>query len=327
MKRSLCAVLLTAAVLFTAAGPRPAASDGPSGKKRVAIMNFEFGTVSRWWGGDWDVGKGISDLVVTGLVKDGTFSVVERKALDTVLAEQDFSNSNRADARTASRIGKVLGVNAIITGSVTQFGFDDKSFKLDALGGVIGSGFGFGGFGKKKSKAVVVVDARVVDVITGEILAVATGKGESKRDSFSGFGGGGGGRGFGAAGIDMSSSNFQNTILGEATRKCVEQLVQNLVQGGDKIGTTKIELLGRIADVDKSTLIVNLGKEHGVKVGDVLNVERVVREVKDPDTGKVLREVTEVIGTVRITEVDDKSSVGTYTGAGEPKVGDRVKNK
>lgn len=326
MKRTLSLLAVLALVVPVLTAARPARADDAPPRKRVAVLNFEFGTVSRWWSGDWDVGKGVSDLVVTDLVKDGTYSVIERKLLDQVLKEQDFTNSERANPTTAAKIGKVLGVNAIIVGSITQFGFDDKDFKLGGVGGSLG-GFGFGGLGKKKSKAIVVVDARMIDTTTGEILAVASGKGESKRDSFTGFGGGGGRGGFGAAGIDMSSSNFQNTILGEATRKCVESLTAALVQNNSKIQATKIELFGRIADVDKNTLVLNIGKSQGVRVGDVLSVERVVREVKDPDTGKVIREVTEIIGTVKITEADDKSSVATYNGATPPKIGDRVKTR
>lgn len=314
-----------AALLLTSASP--AHAQDATAKRRVAIMGFDFGTVQPWWQGTWDIGTGISDLVVTSLVKDGTYSVVERKMMNAIMAEQNFSNSDRANPTTAAKLGKLLGVNAIITGSVTQFGFEDKSFKIGAGGGVLGGAFGLGGFGKKKTRATVVVDARIVDVNTGEILAVATAKGESQRGGFSGFGGGGGGRGFGAAGIDMGSSNFQDTIVGEATRKCIEALCADLIKNHEKIGVTKIELLGRVADADNGTLVLNIGKDHGLKVGDVLNVERVVREVKDPDTGKVLREVTEIVGTVQITEADDKSSVGKFSGANPPKVGDRVKSK
>ena len=167
-------------------------------KRRVAIMNFDFGTVQRWWSGDWDVGKGISDMLVTKLVKDGTYSVVERQMLDKILAEQNFSNSDRANPMTAAKIGKVLGVNAIIVGSVTQFGFDDKSFKLGGGGGSWG-GFGLGGIGKKSMKAEVAIDARMVDTTTAEILAVAQGQGESKRGGFS-LGGAGAATGAGAPG-------------------------------------------------------------------------------------------------------------------------------
>jgi len=48
------------------------------------------------FGSNVDVGKGIADLLVTNLVKDGTYSLIERKALDKIMAEQNFSNSNRA---------------------------------------------------------------------------------------------------------------------------------------------------------------------------------------------------------------------------------------
>ncbi|MBI3909987.1 MAG: curli production assembly protein CsgG [Armatimonadetes bacterium] len=327
MKRSVILLWALPFVVLGSAWPAAAQQAAPAPKKRVAVLSFDFGTVSRWWSGDWDVGKGISDVLVTGLVKDGTYSVIERKMLDEVLKEQDLGNSNRVDAGTAAKVGKILGVNAIIVGSITQFGFDDKKLRIGAAGGVLG-GFGLGGLTKKKSKAIVAVDARIIDTTTAEILAVASATGESRRDSFGGFGAGGAGGAFGAAGIDMSSSNFQNTIIGEATRKCVESLCAELVKQEARLpAAPKVQVAGRVADVDKDTLILNVGKSQGVKVGDVLDVERVVREVKDPDTGKVLREVTEVIGTVTITQVDEQSAVGTYKGTGVPKVGDRVKSK
>src|SRR6185436_9842210 len=62
-------------------------------RKRVSVMDFEFGTVQRWWDGNWDIGKGISDLLVERLLSEGTFSVIERRKLDMVLAEQNFSTS------------------------------------------------------------------------------------------------------------------------------------------------------------------------------------------------------------------------------------------
>ncbi len=100
-------------------------------KKRVAVMNFDYSTVhsgvSGIFGQNVDVGSGISDLLVDRLVRSGVYSVIERNALDKVLREQNFSNSDRADASTAAKIGKVLGVDAIIIGSITQFGRDDQT--------------------------------------------------------------------------------------------------------------------------------------------------------------------------------------------------------
>jgi hypothetical protein len=64
-----------------------------------------------------------------------------------------------------------------------------------------------------------------------------------------------------------------------------------------------------------------------VKVGDRLQVRRSVREVKDPDTGKVIRRVEDTLGEVVITEVDEGSAVGTYSGKSPAKVGDKVRNQ
>ena len=111
-------------------------------KKRVAIMDFDYATVrsdvAAMFGTDVDVGKGISDLLVTKLVKDGTYSVIERKALDKILAEQNFSNSDRANPNSAAKLGKLLGVDAIIVGSITQFGNETKKTNIGGVGRSIG---------------------------------------------------------------------------------------------------------------------------------------------------------------------------------------------
>lgn len=297
-----------------------------SDKKRVAILNFDFGTVHRWWSGDWDIGKGIADLIVTELVKDGTYSVIERKALDAVLAEQNFSNSNRADATTAARIGKLLGVNVILVGSITQFGTEDKSLNVGGIAGRFG-GFGGGKVGTSKGKANVVIDARLVDVNTGEILAVATGKGESSRSGLLLGGGGAGGGGFGAGGIDMGSSNFQETIIGEATRQAVQGAAKELISASGKVSTTKVEIRGMVADVDGKNVILNVGSSQGVKVGDHLKILRVTRTVKDPATGKVLREITESVAELEVTQTDEGSSVAKVISGASTKVGDLVRSQ
>ncbi len=63
-----------------------------------------------------------------------------------------------------------------------------------------------------------------------------------------------------------------------------------------------------------------------MKVGDVLNVSRPVRVVKDPATGKVIKSVTDKVGSATVTEVDDDSATATFAGGGGPKVGDMVNN-
>jgi curli biogenesis system outer membrane secretion channel CsgG len=291
-------------------------------------MDFDYATVhsstAALFGQDVDVGKGISDLLVTYLVKDGSYSVIERKALDKIMAEQNFSNSDRANPTSAAKIGKLLGVDAIIVGSITQFGNETKNMNLGGAGGALG-GFGLGGFGHKKSKAIVAVTARMVDIDTGEILAVAEGKGESQRESTSLLGGGGNWHGFGGGNADFGSSDFQQTILGEAVKAAVEQTSTEVIAGKDKLVTRSIVVEGLIAAVDGGQIILNVGSKAGVKVGDQLNVERVSRAIKDPSSGKVIRRMSTTVGVVKVTDVDDISSVATTVSGAGFKTGDAVK--
>ncbi len=297
-------------------------------KKRVAIIDFEYGTVRSYvaglFGTDVDVGRGICDMLVKHLVQDGTYSVIERRMLDKILAEQNFSTSDRANPATASKIGKILGLDAIIVGSITQFGGENKETKVGGAGGGF-RGFGIGGFGHKTSKAIVSVDARMIDVDSAEILGVADGKGESKREGTSLLGGGGNWHGFGAGGVDFSSSGFQETIIGEAVKAAVEQLSTGLVSQNDKLKVRQVVVEGLVALVEGDQVILNVGAKTGLKAGDQLSVERVTREIKDPATGQVIRRMTSKIGVVQVTEIDDISAVcKTVSGAGF-KVGDAVK--
>jgi curli biogenesis system outer membrane secretion channel CsgG len=322
---SLAALFLLFSVFSAYAQTAPAAAPR---KKRVAIFDFDYATVhssvAALFGQDIDVGKGISDLLVTYLVKDGSYSVIERKALDKIMSEQNFSNSDRANPNSAAKIGKLLGVDAIIVGSITQFGNETKNLNLGGAGGGL-IGHGLGGFGHKKSKAIVSLTARIVDVDTGEILAVAEGHGESARESTSLLGGGGNWHGFGGGAADFGSSDFQSTIIGEAVKAAVEKTSTEVISGKDKLVTRTITVEGLIAAVDGGQIILNVGAKAGVKVGDQLTVERVSKEIKDPSSGKVIRRMSTSVGVVRVTDVDDISSVATTVSGTGFKTGDAVK--
>jgi curli biogenesis system outer membrane secretion channel CsgG len=302
-------------------------------KKRVAVMNFDYATVMssirQLFGSDQDVGKGIADLLVDRLVNDGAYSVIERKELDKVLAEQNFSNSDRADPTTAAKIARVLGVNVIIIGSITQFGRDDKKTDVGggALGGVTGR-FGVGGLRKSQATAVVQITGRMIDTTTAEILASCTAKGSSSRSGTGILGAGGGGGSEGGGGMDMKSSNFGATILGEATTKAVTDLATQLDARATQLPVETVSINGMVADAsDDGTLILNVGSRSGLKVGDTLQVKHPGREIRDPATGKVLRRIEESVGTVTVTEIEETSAVGKFSGTGKPQVKDTVSNK
>jgi len=327
-RRLLHALIVWMMLTVLAAAQTAAPATATARKKRVAVFDFDYSTVhsnsAAIFGTDVDVGKGISDLLVRYLVKDGTYSIIERKAMDKIMAEQNFSNSDRANPNSAAQIGKLLGVDAIIVGSITEFGNETKNTNVGGAGGGFG-GFGIGGFGHKKSKAIVGIDARIVNIDTAEIMGVADGKGESSRESTSLLGGGSNWHGFGAGNADFGSSDFQNTIIGEAVKAAVEQTSTGLIADAGKLEVRTISVSGLVASVDSGQIVLNVGTKAGLKVGDQLNVERVSKEIKDPATGKVIRRLSSTIGVVRVTDVDDISAVCVSVSGSGFKVGDAVK--
>ena len=305
-------------------------------RKRVAVMNFDYATVqsnvAALFGSNQDIGKGIADILVDKLVNDGVYSVIERKQLDKILAEQNFSNSDRADPASAAKIARILGVDAIIVGSITQFGRDDKS---TAVGGGAASGalgrFGIGGVKSSKSTAVCTITARMIDTSTAEILASVQGHGEESRSGTGILGSGGSWSGAGGGGLDMRSSNFGNTILGMAVTKATSDVAHGLDQRAASLPTAPVQVVkidGLVADVSPDgTVIINVGSKDGVNVGDTLTINRKIRDVKDPSSGRVIRSVVDAVGAITITEVAAASAVGKFSGAGAAKVGDKVSNK
>ncbi len=225
MKRTLFA-MMAAVALMGAAGTASA-----QGAKRpsVAVMDFDFGTVHDHWWGNYDIGKGMADQVVDALVNDGSFRVIERKKLDTVLAEQDFARSDRADPSAAklAKVGKVLGVKYIIAGSITKFGGEEKNYG----GGMLGRGK-LGGLGLKKAKTEVSITARMIDATTGEILMSTKGEGVSKKGGGLKVGAGSFG---GAGGFSMSSSDYKSSAIGEAQEAATVALVQAIIAKKDRL--------------------------------------------------------------------------------------------
>ena len=327
MRKSIRIIGAALAFLLVATAA-PAQEQKAPRKKRVAILDFDYGTVrsgvAALFGTDVDVGRGIGDLLVKHLVQDGTYSVIERKMLDKILAEQNFSNSDRANPTSAAQLGKILGVDAIIVGTITQFGGQTDNKSVGGGGGGWG-GFGLGGISRKKTKAIVTIDARVIDIDTAEILAVADGKGESKRESTSLLGAGAGRGGWGAGAVDFSSSGFQETIIGEAVKMAGEGRRKGLIESNRRLKVRTVIVEGLVAAVEGDLVILNVGASSGVKSGDQLSVERVTREIKDPASGKVLRKMTSKLGVVEVTDVDAGSSVCKIVSGTGFKIGDMVK--
>lgn len=321
-------VLSVLLALFLTSAPTKSLAQAPH-KPRIAVLDFDYGTVQSYvneiFGQNVDIGKGISELLVNDLVNDGTYSLVERKDIDRILTEQNFSNSDRADPSTAAKLGKILNVDAILIGTITEFGSEKKGFNTGGLGGGW-HGIGGGGIGHSNTKANVRINARLIDVQTAEILAVGEGFGQSSRSANSLTGGGGNWSGFGAGHVDFGSSNFQDTIIGEATKIATQNLASDFDSKAGKVVPRAVKVEGLVASADSGQIIINVGSRVGVKVGDQFEVSHIGKEIKDPSTGAVIRRLTIPVGVIRATDVDSTSAVCTVVSGTGFTIGDMVKS-
>lgn len=88
-------------------------------KSQIAVVTFQDldGSVS-------ELGAFIAEEMITRLYQTGSFRVVEREMLNRVMEEHELSASGLVDESTAKELGKLLGVEAIATGTVTDLGDD-----------------------------------------------------------------------------------------------------------------------------------------------------------------------------------------------------------
>ncbi len=85
----------------------------------VAVLPFE------GKGEAEDLSKSVTDKMITQLVNLRRFRVIERNALEEVMQEQKFGISGMVDENTAVEVGKLVGADVIIFGSIiceTEYG-------------------------------------------------------------------------------------------------------------------------------------------------------------------------------------------------------------
>ncbi len=295
-------------------------------KRVVAIEEFDYAAVKSAsqavFGTDVDLGKGMRALLIKRLSDSGKFRLVERAKIKQVTGEQDFGASGRVKQGTQARIGRIVGADIILAGDITVFGRDDKHRQV---GGGGGNGLGaFGGLrvGSHEDKAVVQVNVRLIDVESSEILQASEAKGESTRKGSSfavaGFGNGGAG---GGGGFDMGSSNFAQTIIGEATIKSIDGVADFLNTNESKIPERSLDAEGKVATVEGTQVYLSVGSNDFVQKCDRFDILKVIKEVKDPASGEVLDVVTEPVGQLVVTDVRDRVSIGAFNGSSAPQVG------
>jgi len=150
-------------VFFIGCGPRAAIRRDYdfSQIKRVGVLKFDSSQVGLF--SNYDPGAMVADEFVYQLLDRG-ITVVERSQLENILREQDLGQSGRLDTSTIKKIGRILGVDALIMGTVTKCVPDRKErfYLKDEQGKLREEIF--------LIDAEVGINARMVDTETGIVI-------------------------------------------------------------------------------------------------------------------------------------------------------------
>jgi len=169
-------------------------------RKRVAVLEFEDKTDY----GYGRLGRSASSILTTFLIQSGQFALYEREKLDKVLAEQNLANDKRFDPSTAVTVGKMAGVELVVIGAVSNFGYRSKRSEVLFLGSHV------------DQEAEATVDVRIVDVATGRIVASESGRGLVTVSTGKVLGVG-------------SSAGYDETTAGSALRTAISKYVDKLI--------------------------------------------------------------------------------------------------
>ncbi len=196
---------------------------------------------------DDPLGKQVTDLLSKALTESGAYVVFERPDIGRIQAE-----SKLADTKL-----NLIGVDALIIGSLTEFGR-----KTIGETGFVSS--------SKRQVAFAKMDIRVVDVNNGNVFFATSGAGEASTESASTFG-------FG------SQASYDGTLNDAAIRLAVSETVSRL--------STQMQARPwqtYILKTNGNQIFMGGGKSQGVKAGMEFAVFTAGEQIKSPQTGALI---------------------------------------
>jgi len=273
------------ALLFTVAAECLAQSGGL--RYSIAVARFENRSN---WRGQWSLGDAWGAVLTDSLNQTGRFIVLgEQDMRRDALQEQDFAASGRA-AGGGRKVatGQMTPAQLLIKGEITHFAEGTK-------GG--GLGVGYKGFrvGGSASYAEINVVMYIVDSTTGQVMASKKCYGEITRSGLS--------LGLSRGSFSGDIGGFKQTNAGKAVEQAVDEGVQFLIQQLESIPWSGTVVL---AKGDK--VYINRGQREGVSMGQTFNVGK-AQVLRDPDTGEVLDQSMETMGTIQVVTVKEKLSI------------------
>ncbi len=284
--------------------------------------------------------------MIADLVNSSEFDVIDRAQIDQLMHEQNLKFSPRFDPSEAPKLGKLLNVDAIVTGTVEELTSEVNNNKLSLL---------HVGIGKTEAQAEVNVSVRVISTETARIYLADTADATSKQ-----------GRGIGTSFADKGGSSNDsdsnhpraaavtmavNQAAGELAAKIIEkasampsrqaktqQVMASKADNAPSIGSNTpasaaaphatalaapAELT--VGRVEGKKVYITGGTNAGLKVNQLIEIRRRTGTMNDGNG--VAIQIDEKVETLVVTEVEDRYSIAQPQRTGTPlaQVNDRVR--
>lgn len=232
MMRVVLRGVLSALVLFTLTTVAAAADYH---KIKVAVLDFQ----QQGAFANQDVGKIVAEWFTTSLVEAGRFEVIERRLMQQILQEQKMGTSGLLDPGSASRLGKLLGVKTVVTGTVQSY---ERTYELNV---------------------------RLINVETGAIIT--------------------------ADRVRAGSTTSLNDLVTKISARIIRHF----------------PLDGYVVKRDTDRVLIDLGRQAGVRPGMQFSVYIEGEPVRHPKTGEVLSIERVPKGLLKIESVWDKTALAS----------------
>jgi curli biogenesis system outer membrane secretion channel CsgG len=259
------------------------------GGLRYSISVAKFQNRSNW-SGHWNLGDAWGAVLTDSLNQTGKFIVLGEKDMrQEAMQEQDFAASGRAAGGGKKVVtGQMTPAQLLIKGDITHFSDTTQSGK---------GGFGYKGFriGGSASEAEINVVMYIVDSSTGQVMASKKCYGKVSKTGLT--------LGLSKGGFSGDVGGFKKTNAGKAMEKAVDEGVEFLTSKLESIPWT-----GTIILAKNGKVYINRGTREGVSVGQTFNVGK-SEVLRDPDTGEVLDQSLEKVGTIKVLKVKEKLSI------------------
>lgn len=169
-------------------------------RKRMAVLDFD----DRTDYGNGRIGRSAANILMTYLDRSGQFALYERELLNKIMEEQKIAKNQPVAAGDAASLGKTIGVDLVVCGTVSGFGYRTQRSEVLIFGSHV------------ERTAEATVDIRIIEVATGRIVASESGRGAVTVATGKVLGVG-------------SSAGYDETAAGDALRAAISKYVDKLI--------------------------------------------------------------------------------------------------